>query len=160
MLTTAFIFALSLTSVPQARKAMTPDFSGIWVLDLKQSNFGAAPSPASRTDTITQAGKSIKDHRTATLADGDHTMDVVFDLSGAETKTQAIGGEMRVTAAWKGSTLVVTSHGSSPGGEVTVVEEWQLSADRKTITVHRKTTGPNGPAEATIVLTRQPAAAK
>jgi len=160
MLPTLLMLTLSLTPSPQAKKASPPDFAGTWVLDLKQSNFGPAPAPVKRTDVITQAGKTIKDHRTATLPDGDHAMDVVFDPGGAETKTQAIAGEMRVTSAWKGQTLVVTSRGSTPGGDLTIVEEWQLSSDRKTITVHRKTTGPDGAADATIVLVRQPAAAK
>jgi hypothetical protein len=157
----ATLLILTLAASPdQTKKASTPDFSGNWLLDLKQSNFGQAPAPAKRTDTITQDAKAIRDHRTATLGDGDHVTDVVFDLNGAETKAQAIGGEMRVTAALKGPLLMVTSRGTTPGGEVTTVEQWQLSPDRKTLTIHRKTTAPNGPAEATLVLVRQPGAAK
>src|SRR4029078_11909244 len=99
MLMPVLLFVTAFVPAPQAGKAAPPDFSGTWALDLKQSNFGSSAAPVKRTDTITHTGKTIKDHGTATLADGDHATDIVFDLGGAETKTQAISGETRVTAA-------------------------------------------------------------
>jgi hypothetical protein len=155
----SMLFITLLAPSSQATPART-DFSGTWTLDLARSDFGPVPKPQKRVDVITQTPRALKIHRTVVLPDGEHASDITLDLGGAETAYQAVGGELRSTAAWKGRVLMVTSKGAGRGGAVTLSENWTLSPDRKSITVKRHTAGPDNTFDQTMVMTREPAAVK
>jgi hypothetical protein len=148
------LLAIALVAQPAATARRT-DFSGTWQLDLARSDFGGGGGPDRRTDTITQTASTLTVKRAITLPDGERSLVTEIDLNGRETVQKVPTGDLKVKARWDGATLVVVGHGSAPGGgDTTITDVWQLSADRRTLTMRRKIESPDAAFDQVLVFTR------
>lgn len=159
--------------------AQTSDYSGTWTLDVSKSKLGDRNMIAEQTLTVVQTAKDI----TVTpatkrnplpdgmggggrpggggMGGGDAAM--TYSLDGKETKTEIEGrmGKMPVTLTAKseGGRLLLTSVSSfsGPMGEITVTtkENWELSADGKTLTINTERTTPRGTDSTTRVFSKK-----
>jgi hypothetical protein len=113
-----------------------PNLSGTWKLDIPKSNFGQMPPPASQTDTIDDNEPSVKiveDQKGGMM--GDMNLTTTLSTDGKETTSTGMGGsDVKSTAHWEGSTLVVNSKTNFQGGDVTIKDSYSLSPDGKTLT--------------------------
>jgi hypothetical protein len=105
-----------------------PDFSGRWVVDRKVS------SEAPYLDLVIE-------HKEPSLV---WTLRSNFD-DGCSHRTPVMTSRSR----WDGRALVIVS--AVEGTTESATSKWELSADRKTLTVSSKGTGPKGPTSAKVV---------
>ena len=149
------ILAAGATQRPAAQTAK-PDFSGRWVLDAAKSDFGGAQAPTERVDDIKQTARRIDVVRTVTTPGGARKVELQFDLTGAPTKQTTPNGEFTATVAWKGRQLVTTAKGKTPdGSDLTITDTWELSADRKQLTVNRTVANAGGGNSLRFVFARK-----
>src|SRR5262245_35668416 len=135
----AFIAMLSVLSVASEK----PDFSGTWVLD-KSRSFSNPPG-LDQTITIVHTGDQVKADSKVITAQGERTINEVFNLDGKEAEftpaTGPPGGKGKRRASWlpdgRGILIVDDVTRESPEGAVTdqVSRKWTLSSDGKTLTV-------------------------
>lgn len=114
----------------------TPNLSGTWKLNVAKSNFGQMPGPASQTNTIEDNEPSIKiveDQKGGMMGDFNATTNLTTD--GTETTSKGMGdAEVKSTARWESSTLVVNSKTSFQGSDVKIKDSYTLSPDGNTLT--------------------------
>ncbi len=112
------------------------NLSGTWKLNIPKSDFGQMSPPASQTDTIEDSEPSIKiveDQKGGMMGDFNITTNLSTD--GKETTSTGMGGsEVKSTAHWEGSTLVVNSTTSFQGSDVKIKDSYSLSPDGNTLT--------------------------
>jgi hypothetical protein len=134
-----------------------PSLSGTWKLNVAKSNFGQMPGPASQTDTIDDNEPTIKiveDQKGGMMGDLNVTTNLKSD--GTETTSTGMGGaEVKSTAHWEGSTLVVNSTTSFQGSDVKIKDSYSLSPDGKTLTETTHVESGMGNFDSTSVFDKQ-----
>jgi hypothetical protein len=155
----SFLLAIfSLFAFAFAVSAQTPNFSGTWNLDLAKSKLGDRNNIESQTLTVTQTAADITvataTKRTPPPADGagggrpggggrggfgggDGT--TTYKLDGSETSTEVQNqmGSMTVKTKGKieGGKLAITRTATTPMGDRTSTESWELGADGNSLTI-------------------------
>jgi type IV secretion system protein VirB10 len=125
------------------------DFSGKWVLDPALSRIAALGG--------TETSLSISQSEAGILC-STGTAQWSYALDGSETRKR-IGEETRnSTAKWEGAALLIDTLISGPA-DYTVMDRWQLSPDRGTLTITRQIVRASGQAEGTLVFRREGASA-
>ena len=126
--TLVITLALSLASFAQSK----PNFSGNWKLNVGKSDFGMMPPPDSRTDAIQQTDDGIKDEVSSVGQQGPMKFTLALKTDGTESTIKAGPRELKVSAAWQGPALVVTTKLDYEGNPVTIKSNWTLSPDGNT----------------------------
>lgn len=164
-----FIVALTLLSFTFAF-AEPGNYAGNWTLDFKQSK-NLPPFYAnvkSHKLVITQSEKALNVAVEIDAADDDPLkLSFVYDLGGAETKTESniktpdgiksVPTTLKAEAAANGNLKITISRRiAAPNGAFTgvTVENWELSADGKTLTIHRADETPRGRMEADMIFVK------
>jgi hypothetical protein len=152
MTRTLFVaFALILSSFAETNT----NFSGTWKLNVAKSDFGMVPPTDSRTDVIEQSGGHIKDTVAQNGQQGamNYAMDVKTD--GTEVAAKFGPRDVKISAAWAGPALVVTTKLDFDGNDVLIKSNWTLSADGNTWTQTAHITSPMGETDTTLVFDKQ-----
>ncbi len=121
------------------------DFSGSWILLETRSNWrtlGTEPEPFL---TVTQDERTLR----CKTAMGDREVTWNYAMDGRETRE---AGRNSI-AKWEGAALLINTLVSEPENQ-TVMDRWQLSADRATLTITRQTVRARGEAEGRLVYRR------
>ena len=122
-----------------------PDFSGVWKLAVARSDFGNAPAPQSMLTQIDHKEPEILVRSKITGPQGAYNSEYRYVTDGRENTNTIRGNEIKSRATWDGSTLKVTARAAGQGGvQVEFVDQWALSADRKTLTMIREISAPQG----------------
>ena len=121
-----------------------PDLSGVWVMDLKQSDFGAVPPPDSLTRTIEHREPSLifTDEQVSQL--GPEKAVRKYTTDGKETTYEWTGSTVRSAAHWDGDVLVTVGKVDAGGMDVLVTGRITLSSDGKVMTENDKVTTADG----------------
>lgn len=132
-----------------------PDFSGKWVLNKDQSEMrtrdGQKPDI---TMTVEQTADTLKVKQESSIEFMNR--EYSLKLNGEPTEVPGRrGGSQKMTAAWEGDVLVVTSVREFDGNTMTSTDRWQLSADGKVLTVAGKRQTPGGDFESKMVYDKQ-----
>lgn len=172
----AGIMALSLFAI-SATAQKTTNFSGTWTLDVSKSKLGDRNNIESQTMTVTQTATDIKvetaTKRTAPPAGGqgggggrmgggmggDTPMTYTLDGKEVKTEMQGQGGTMTMTTKAKldGAKFSITRSVSTPMGDRTSSETWELSTDGATLNVESKRPNRDGGTDTTTkVFTKKP----
>jgi hypothetical protein len=151
----AMLAAVAVLAVAGPVSAQSPDFSGTWVLNLAESNFGGMPAPSSLTQVITQDASSVKAAVKQTSDFGEMAFDFTFTTDGKENVNDAGGMQVKSTAKWDGPALVLDSTMDIQGSPMTMNDRWSLSPDGKRMTIDRKVTSAMGNGDAKIVFDKQ-----
>ena len=138
-------------AVPLAAIDADRDFSGRWILDPQASSTQALPGLPDRVLAIVQREMAFR--CTATAQDGIEA-EWSFTADGKETE-YTLGSERRKTfAKWEGAGLLVTTLVSGPP-DSSVLDRWQLSADRSVLRIERQVGGATGQVEGTLAYRRE-----
>jgi hypothetical protein len=127
------------------------DFAGKWVLD-KNANARKPLSgaPGERL-TVTQDELAL---RCASPAQEGSVSQWSYLLDGTETRSR-FGDETRNSVAkWEGSALLVNTLVSG-SREYTLMDRWQLSRDRSTLTITRQVVERSGTTESLLIYKRE-----
>ena len=146
----AVLVAAALVSLAVA----APDFSGKWALNKDQSEMrtrdGVIPDI---TMTVEQTAETLKVKQESSMEYMNR--EYTLKLNGEPTEVQGRRGPQKMTAAWEGDVLVVTTVREFDGNTMTSTDRWQLSADGKALTVAGKRQTPGGDFESKMVYDKQ-----
>ncbi len=142
-----------------------PDFSGTWTLDPAKSEMGGpgrgmggggmgggGMMGGPMTVTIKQTAADLTIERKM----GDQMMTATYKLDGSESVNKGMrGNDVKSTAKWDGSNLVITStQENQQGGAMQSTEVRSLSPDGKTMTVEMTRQTPRGEMKQKMVFNK------
>ena len=145
--------SLGLASVFLLAQAQTkPDINGVWRMNAEQSRFlGSRGAPKDLVIRFEEQGRTLRELLTVVNSSSKSTVILNYVVDGRETVNNVDGEEIRSTANWRGSTLVLER--KDKGG--TFTREIAFSDDRKKMTVSVHDSNPEGETDDLIVLERQ-----
>lgn len=150
------ILAAAAALAAASASAARPDFSGKWKLNNAKSDFGPMPQGPDKFErTIDHKDPTLKMITVQSFQGNERTNDVEYTLNGQEQTVKTPTGEMKVTPAWKDSTLEITITREIQGNAIQSVEKWSLSEDGKTLTVDTSISAPQGDFTLKFVLDKQ-----
>ena len=155
LLSVTFLLALPIASVFAQQK---PNFSGTWTLNVAKSDFGILGGPNSRTDVIIHKGPSLSNVIVANTQQGKQEFKHNYTTDGKATVNQLGTVEIKSTAKWVGSNLVISST-YILNAPVSSEARWTLSPDGKTLTISTRFKGSLGNTSQNLVFEKQEAAA-
>ena len=141
-----------------ARAQGKPDFSGTWTMDAAKSD----PAPQGRGGGGGGGSVTIKQTATTLAVEsqgrqGPQTMTYKLDGSSSTNTVMGRGGsqEVKSTAKWDGSSLVIETTRDMGGTSITQKEVRRLDNGGKDMIVETTTTGgPNGETKRKVVYTK------
>jgi hypothetical protein len=138
--------------------AETPNFSGIWKMDLSRSDFGPQTAPQSAEYVVRHVGATIafnysQDGKTSRV---DLTPDNEERVSSTTSETA-----VWTRAYWSGNVLVIESrerkrYGTQGTTGVSWTSRWSLSSDGHELNIDRKIRTTDGEIVQHVVCVRQP----
>lgn len=130
-----------------------PDFTGTWTLNVLRSDYGPFAAPERRTDVIEHRNASLRLTRREVPSGGQERTGEWSCSTERIECTNTIGGtELKSIAHWEGPVLVVDTKTTYQGQEAFLEDRWQLSSDRRVLTITRHAVSPQGTADQTFVL--------
>jgi hypothetical protein len=100
----------------------TPNFSGIWIMDLDRSTFQSPNPPVSVRYVISQSTNRIRIWRTDVFPDGTSSQwSLDVSLNGSATVLHPFPFLTRLTASWKQKTLLLQDTTTFPGGSTSAL---------------------------------------
>jgi hypothetical protein len=151
-----FVLALALAMPIAAWAQAKPDFSGTWTMNAEKSDpppqrgggGGGGRGPAGPI-TIKQTATELS--ITSEGRQGPQTL--TYKLDGSVSTNPGRGGmEVKSTAKWDGSTLVIETTQDMNGTPITTVAKRRLDNGGKSMIVETTATGgPNGPTTRKVV---------
>jgi hypothetical protein len=136
----------------------TPNFSGIWKLDLDKSDFGVQTPPQSAEYVVRHVGATIAFNYTQ---DGKTSrIDLIPDNEERITSTNEETA-VWTKCHWSGNVLVIESRerrrfGTQAGIGMGWISRWTLSPDGHELLIDRKLHTPGGEVEQHVVCVKQP----
>ncbi|HEV7890711.1 MAG TPA: hypothetical protein VGP08_08730 [Pyrinomonadaceae bacterium] len=167
LLFAAALIAAAFTNV----LAKPANYSGAWTLDMKQSkNLPPYYSHVqSHKLSITQDDKQLRVSVEISDTERDpFKIDFAYSLDGTETKTETqmrtpagmrpVPTALKATASEDGTLhITITREMQTPDGralKAVTNEDWQLSPDAKTLTIHRADDTPRGKTESDMIFVK------
>jgi len=138
--------------------AQTPNFSGIWKLDLEKSDFGPQTPPQTAEYVVRHVGATVSFNYTQ---DGKTSrVDLTPDNEERVTSTTAETA-VWTRAYWAGTTLVIESrerkrYGTQANVGVGWTSRWTLSPDGQELLIERKIHTSDGDIDQHVVCVKQP----
>jgi hypothetical protein len=133
-----------------------PNFSGEWTMVPAKSDFGMIPAPTSAVQKITHNDPDLKVVNTQTGDQGTSTIESNYTTDGKESVNKGrMGGDVKSTAKWDGSTLVIESRIDIEGNVLNITNKLTLSEDGKTLTGNLHFAGAMGEGDAKIVYEKK-----
>lgn len=133
-----------------------PNFTGEWKLNASKSDFGRLPPPASMVRKIEHKDPELKIFTAIQGAQGEITTSYRYTTDGKECVNSVRGVDIKGSAKWDASTLVIDSERPLPNGApVKTHEKWTLSDDGKTLTSVSRIAMPQGDLTTVAVLEKQ-----
>lgn len=127
------------------------DFAGKWVLDKNASIRRTLSPPPGERLTVTQDELALRFD--SPVHEGSVSR-WSYLLDGTETRSR-FGDETRNSVAkWEGSALLINTLVSGPR-EYTLMDRWELSRDRSTLTITRQVVEHSGTTEGVLVYKRE-----
>jgi len=144
--------------ITAALAAQTPNFSGIWKMNLEKSDFGPQMPPESAEYVVRHVGATIAFNYTQ---DGKTTrVDLVPDNEErvtSETDESAVWTK----CYWSGNVLVIESrergrYGAKTASGMGWTSRWSLSPDGHELLIERKLHTPDGEVSQRVICDKQP----
>ena len=120
----------------------SPNFSGDWKLNPSKSDFGPMPAPDKLTMKIEHKDPSLKVESEQVGQQGEMKSTSTYTTDGKDSKNKFRDNEMVSKVKWDGEALMFDSKLDFQGNEVSLKDNWTVSADGKTLTIKRKFSAP------------------
>jgi hypothetical protein len=148
------LLAITLTLAAASTGAQQkPNFSGNWKMNQVKSDFGPAPAPDTFTRKIVHAEPSITIDEVQGSPLGEQATSRKMTTDGKEGTFEVSGAQVKATAKWDGSALVVVS--SVPQIGITYNDRMTLSPDGKVLTSTVNLSTPDGAIDVKVVFEKQ-----
>jgi hypothetical protein len=129
------------------------NFSGQWKINTSKSDYGPLPFPDSFTRKVEHVEPSITIIEEQTGPGTTPTTTRKMKTDGQPVIEQMNGGDVKLSAAWEGSSLIATTAIESFG--VSFKDRMSLSDDGKSLTSVVQVDSPQGSVELKIVFDRE-----
>lgn len=107
----------------------TPDFSGLWRLNLEKSTF-RGQAPKELLVKIQHSEPTLVQTMLVVAADGgERLLTFAYDTAGGESTNAVAGGEGQSRARWIGSELVIESELKTASRTLRFRDHWSLAPD-------------------------------
>jgi hypothetical protein len=118
--------------------ALSVNFTGTWIADLRKSRFVGQP-PKAISIKIDQSSRELQEELVITRLDG-NTERVVFKcwINGEPDRNSLNGRLVRGDARWEGEELVIESWIQLAAREMHFCDCWSLSSDGQTLTMEHR----------------------
>jgi hypothetical protein len=150
--------ALAALAAPAAPAVVSANFTGTWMLDASESNFGMSPAPDSAMTVFTRADDRLVMTRKVWTTMGHGSRTVEFDQATdgeAGTGIASRGDDIPSRAWWEEDVLVLEVEVNSNMGEIIVTDRMSLTDD-DTLVFERLMDVPSmGEMEQTLVYRRR-----
>ena len=154
--------AAATASAAPAAKAATPtaggaksNYSGTWKVNVAKSDYGVLPAPSSRTDIIDHKDPVLKVTTSEDGANGKQDYTLAITTDGKEATNTPGGLELKNTANWEGSNLIVGTKLKFQDNDVAIKATWELSPDGKVLTQSSHYTTAMGEFDTKVVYEKQ-----
>lgn len=148
--------AIAPATPPNAPAAgMRPNFTGTWKLNTAKSDFGPLPGPDSQTSIIEQNDPAMKINARSTGPQGEQNITINFTTDGKEATNSLAGNEVKSTAVWEGSNLVMNAKLKFNEQDVAIKYIWTMGPDGKTMTQDVHYNSPMGEADQKLTFDKQ-----
>jgi hypothetical protein len=147
----ALLLALSLAFAAADKS----DFSGTWVLDHAQSDFGVTSVPPLQTNVIEHKEPNIRMATTSKGDRGTHTTERSYITDGKEHTLDVGPGRAKSTSKWDGAKLVTQTKIEGPDGILEIDDLWELADGGKQMIIRRDFKGPQGEASQKLVYRKK-----
>jgi hypothetical protein len=131
------------------------DFSGVWKLNVSDTEFGVMSAQKMRVDIIKQNGFVIDVITKFTTDAGDEELTRRFKTNGEESVNQQGPRDVKSVATWEGNSLVFTNKYRYQDQEVLAKTTWTLSPNHKKLFVNTHTIHPAIGPDQKLVFDRQ-----
>ena len=140
---------LVLVLVSPLAAATDPDrnFSGVWILDEKQSDVRALPDSPAALLTITQQDEVIR--CAEGTPNGSSSATWIYRTDGDSARFQVGASRMSSMTKWEGAALITNTIVSPQGYNVN--DRWSLSRDHNVLTIRRQILLSSGETESVLV---------
>lgn len=132
-----------------------PDFSGTFTLNRGLSDFAFLKPPKMRVDSIVHADPNLAVTTLQIDTNGANTTVRRFTTDGALVAIEVLGKARQLRARWEDAELIVETSWDHNGNPRLLTDRWQLSANRKQLTVTRHQQMNGGPVRQRFVLDRE-----
>jgi hypothetical protein len=132
-----------------------PNFTGEWVMNPAQSDFGPIPAPTKMVRTIQHDEPNLHIRNQQSGAQGDITTELKYTTDGKESTNTTRGGEVKGTCKWEGDSLVIESKRTIQSMEITQVDRWTMSEDGKSMKVESSLKTPQGDFNLTVAFDKK-----
>jgi hypothetical protein len=140
---------------PSASSGDKPNFSGVWKLNVDKSDFGPLPGPDSETDTIEHNEPNIKLAVLQQGGQGKQEYQFEMAINGKEQAIKMGPRDVKTTAQWDGSALVVNAKLMFQDMEVTMKQVYTMAPGGKTVNVNVHLASSMGEADQKMVFEKQ-----
>jgi len=135
--------------------AQRPNFSGNWVANLEQSNFGTLVSPKRYVRTIRQQDPYLTIATQLLETSGEKRGELRFTTDGEESDNEVAGLKVKGYARRIGSHILIHTSRVQNGMEMTIDELWTLSADGQALTIDAAVSTPAGKQDLKVVFRKR-----
>ena len=132
-----------------------PNFTGIWKLNVAKSDFGPIPGPDAETDTIEHNDPKIRLAVDQQGQQGKRNFELAINIDGKEETHKLGDQEVKTTAQWDGSALVVSTKLMFQDNEVIIKAAYTMLPDGKTVNVNTHLSSAMGEADQKMVYDKQ-----
>lgn len=146
---------LLLFSVALVCLGAPPDLTGVWRLDIENSQFDRQTPPRMAVDRIEHKEPGLVMHSTRAYGEGPEISDTVRYQIGGEGENEIMGNRMRYAARWDGATLEIVTKGGFGDNPIVLTDRYTLSGDGKSLNLKRHYEGRGGPQDQTLILRRE-----
>jgi hypothetical protein len=136
----------------------TSPFVGVWDLNVAKSDFGvaAASAPTKATMTISRSGSVVTLGQALTMGGQERTGTTDYAMVGHDTTTNGPDGlPITNNGTMTDSAVTLTTKLNRQGMDITMLNHWTLSPDRKVLTVTQDTQTPMGAVKVSLVYDRK-----
>ncbi len=121
-----------------------PNLSGDWDLDVAASDFAKETPPKGRLTKILHHEPDLE------IRIGDGVAKYTTD--GKEATNDVYGNAMKAVTKWEGDVLVMETNGSFGTNKIKLIDRYELSKDKKTLTLRRHFEGQRGGVQDQVLI--------
>lgn len=152
--TSVIVAILAFLSLPRLAPGADRDrdFSGVWVLDERQSDLRSLPAAPGPVLTVTQEGSTLRCAESD--ANGKPAASRTYHSDGTPTRFQVGADRMNSMTKWEGSALLINTIVTGPQS-YSVMDRWKVSRDHNILTIKRHIQRGAAESEAVLVYRNQ-----
>lgn len=133
-----------------------PNLTGNWRLDLVKSDFAKQGPPKAKLTRIQHKDPDLALTIEEELPNGQRSGGTAkYTTDGVEVTNSVAGNAMQSIARWEGQVLYMKTSGSFGTNKILLEDRYELSKDKRTLTIRRHFEGQRGGIQDQVLVNRR-----